>query len=203
MTLDEQLTCVYFGGEGVAGVRAADGEFLWSITGWTVGMASCPSPVILPENRIFCCGGYKVGSAMLQIVPDSQEGKYKANTLFRLENTLFDSEQQTPVFYEGHIFGLRQLDQRFVCLDLNGKIVWESRRTDKFGSGPFIIADGMILILDDNGKLTGCEATSAGYRKLFEVEMLDGGGCWAPMAIVQGRLLLRDQFTMRCLDLRE
>jgi outer membrane protein assembly factor BamB len=140
---------------------------------------------------------------MLQIVPDSP-GTYKANTLFQLPDAVFDSEQQTPIFYEGHIFGLRQYDKQFVCLDLNGKVVWESGRTEKFGSGPYIIVDGMILILDDDGTLTGCEAAFAGYRKLFAVEdMFAGGACWAPMAIVQGRLLLRDQMSMKCIDIRE
>ena len=203
MMLDGQLTFVYFGGEGVAGVRADDGKILWSKTGLSVGLASCPSPVIVPDNRIFLCGGYKVGSTMLQIVPDSP-GTYKANTLFQLPDAVFDSEQQTPIFYEGHIFGLRQYDKQFVCLDLNGKVVWESGRTEKFGSGPYIIVDGMILILDDDGTLTGCEAAFAGYRKLFAVEdMFAGGACWAPMAIVQGRLLLRDQMSMKCIDIRE
>jgi outer membrane protein assembly factor BamB len=203
MMLDGQLTFVYFGGEGLAGVRAADGEILWSTpTGWRPGMASCPSPVIVPENRIFCCGGSKVGSVMLQIVPDSP-GKYKATTLFRLEHPVFDSEQQTPIYYDGHIFGLRQNDNQFVCLDLNGKVVWSSGRTEKFGSAPFLIADGMLLISDNDGNLTGCEATSAGYRKLFTVEgLFDGKNCWAPMAIVDGRLLHRDQFFMKCIDLR-
>jgi outer membrane protein assembly factor BamB len=135
-------------------------------------------------------------------VPDSPPGKYKALTLFRLNDKVFDSEQQTPIYYDEHIFGLRQHDKRFVCLDLTGKIVWESNRTETFGSGPYIIADGMLLILNDEGKLTGCEATSSGYRKLFETEMLDGGCCWAPLAIVQGRLLLRDQHAMKCVNLQ-
>jgi len=61
-----------------------------------------------------------------------------------------------------------------------------------------------MLILDDNGKLTGIEATSAEFRKLFDVEeVVSGGASWAPMAIVSGHLLLRDQFYMRCIDLRE
>jgi len=203
MELDGQLTFVYFGGDGLAGVGAVDGEILWSTpTGWRPGMASCPSPVILPENRIFCCGGYNVGSIMLQVT-SNPPGKYRANTLFRLEHPVFDSEQQTPIYYAGHIFGLRQFDKQFVCLDLNGKIVWTSGRTEKFGSGPFLVADEMILILDDDGKLTGCEATPSGYRKLFEVEdMLDGSACWAPLAIVDGRLLLRDQYFLKCIDLR-
>jgi len=206
MMLEGQLTFVYFGGEGVVGVRAADGEILWSTKGLPVGLATCPSPVMVPENRIFCCGGYNTGSVMYQIVPDSQTGKYNARTLFQLSDRVFDSEQQTPIYYEGHVYGLRNSDKRFVCLNLEGKIVWESGRTEKFGSGPFIIVDGMILILDDDGKLTGCEATSAGYRKLFEAEIFEDiadGCCWAPMAIVEGRLLLRSQLAMKCIDLRE
>jgi hypothetical protein len=76
MTLDGQLTFVYFGKGGVVGVRAADGEILWSTTDWKIVIATCPSPVVLTENRILCCGGYREGSIMLQIVPDDpQAGK--------------------------------------------------------------------------------------------------------------------------------
>ena len=203
MILDGQQTFVYCGKGGVVGVRAADGEILWSTPDWQIEIATCPSPVVLSENRIFCCGGYQAGSVMLQIVPDSQSGKYKALTLFRLKYTVFGSEQQTPVFHAGHLFGIRENDKQFVCLDLDGRIVWESGRTEKFGSGPYIVADGMFLILDDDGKLTGCEAVSTGYQKLFEAEIMEDWNCWAPLAIVQGRLLLRDQMSMKCIDIRE
>ena len=201
MMLDGQLSFVYLGEYGLVGVRAADGEILWSTTGRRPGLATCSSPVILPENRVFYCGGYTTGSALIQIV---SEEKYEVNTLFQLDHTVFDSEQQTPIFYANHIFGLRQNDKQFVCLNLDGRIVWESGRRERFGSGPFIIADGMILLLDDDGKLTGIEATPSGFHKLFEVEkVVSGGASWAPMAIVNGRLLLRDQFFMKCIDLRE
>ena len=203
MVLEGQLTFVYFSGEGLVGVRAANGEILWSTTGRRPGLATCSSPVILPENRVFYCGGYTTGSAMIQIEPNPQTGKYEARTLFQLEHTVFDTEQQTPFFYAGHVFGLRQNDKQFVCLDLNGRLAWESGRRERFGSGPSIVVDGMILLLDDDGKLAGLEASSAGFRKLFEVEdVLSGGACWGPMAIVNGRLLLRDQFYMKCIDMR-
>lgn len=203
MMLDNELTFVYFGGEGLAGVRASDGEILWSFGGLSVGLATCPSPVILPGNRVFCSGGYKSGSTMLHIVPEATTGKYQAKTVFKLKDKVFDSEQQTPIFYENHLFGLRQDDKRFVCLNLDGKIVWESGRTERFGSGPSIIADDTLLILSDDGKLTGCEATPEGFKKLFDIQILDDFCCWAPMAIVEGRLLLRDQFAMKCIDLRQ
>ena len=205
MVLEKQLTFVYLGEHGLVGVRARDGDVLWSWStpSWPNAPATCSSPVILPDNRIFFSGGYRRGAVIIQIVPKQQEGTYDANTLFQIDHTVFDTEQQTPLFYAEHIFGLRQNDKQFVCLDLNGRVVWTSGRQERFGSGPYIVADGMILILDDDGKLTGIEATPAGYRSLFEVEdVLDDVACWAPMAIVQGRLLLRDQFYMRCIDLR-
>jgi outer membrane protein assembly factor BamB len=200
MTLDGRQTFVYCGKGGVAGVDAADGKILWSTTDWYIEIATCPSPVILPDNRIFCSGGYLTGAAMLQIIKTGET--YTAKTLFKLKDAVFGSEQQTPVFYDGHLFGIRQRDKQFVCLELGGSIVWTSGAQARFGSGPYIVAGGMFLILDDDGKLTACEASSKGYRQLFDVQVLEDHGCWAPTAIVNGRLLLRDQTTMKCIDLR-
>ncbi|GHT22618.1 dehydrogenase [Planctomycetales bacterium] len=201
MKLENRDTFVYFGKGGVVGVDAADGKILWHTADWQIEIATCPSPLVLPENRIFCSGGYLSGSLMLQI--ESQNGQYSAKTLYRLKDAVFGSEQQTPIFYDNHIFGIRQRDKQFVCLDLNGNVVWTSGSKAKFGSGPYIVADEMFLILDDDGKLTACEATSKEYRQLFEVQILDDHACWAPMTIVNGRLLLRDQIMMKCLDLRQ
>jgi len=198
MELGGIKTYVYCGKGGVVGVDAANGEILWSTPDWQIEIATCPSPVVLPDNRIFFCGGYKAGSLMLQI-----QGDGTPKTLFRLTDPQFGSEQQTPIFFDGHLFGVRQRDKEFVCLNLDGKVVWHSGSKGRFGGGPYILADGMFLILDDDGKLTACEATTTGYHPLFEAQILADHGCWAPLAIVAGRLLLRDQIYMKCLDLRE
>jgi len=205
MMLDDQQTFVYFGEFGLVGVRATDGEILWTWAEsiWQNAPATCSSPLILPGNRIFFSGGYRRGSVMIQVVSSPQADRYEAVTLFQLDHTVFDTEQQTPLFYAGHIFGIRQNDKQFVCLDLDGRVVWASGRREQFGSGAFIVADDMILIVDDAGQLAGIEATAAGFRKLFEVEIMEDFACWAPMAIVNGRLLLRDQMAMKCIDLRE
>ena len=64
---------VYCGKGGVAGVSADDGEILWDTTEWKISIATCPSPLILPEGKIFCSGGYNSGAMMLQLV--EQDGK--------------------------------------------------------------------------------------------------------------------------------
>ncbi len=93
-----------------------------------------------------------------------------------------------------------------VCLDLDGNEVWNSDG-DRFGPkglGPYMFADGLLLILDDKGTLTLAEATPAGYNRLAQHAVWpDGHEAWGPMAMVAGRLIVRDMTRMVCLDLTE
>ena len=84
-----------------------------------------------------------------------------------------------------------RLGGQMVCLDLAGKHVWESGPKYRFGLGPWMIADGLLFAMDDEGTLTMAEATSAGFKPLGTAKVLDGHETWAPMAISAGRLLVR------------
>ncbi len=192
---------VYCGKGGVAGVAADNGELLWDTDEWQIAMATCPSPVVVGEGRIFFCGGYNSGSLMLQL--KQEQGRIVPQTVFRLAARQFGSEQQTPVLWQQHLYAVRQKDQQLVCLDLDGKELWNSGR-DKFGSGPYLIADGLIYVLDDNGVLTMAEAAPTAYRRLARAQVIeDGSSSWGPMALVAGRLIVRDSSRMVCVDVAE
>jgi outer membrane protein assembly factor BamB len=192
---------VYCGKGGVAGVSADNGAILWDTTDWQIGTATCPTPVVVEDGKIFFCGGYNAGSLMLQLKEEG--GQIAAKTLFRLTAKQFGSEQQTPVFCENHLYGVRQKDQQLVCLDLDGKELWNSGR-DKFGSAPYMIADGLIFALNDDGRLTMAEATSAGYKPLARAQVIENGvTSWGPMALVAGRLIVRDLTRMVSVDVRD
>ncbi|MGL4943686.1 MAG: PQQ-binding-like beta-propeller repeat protein [Thermoguttaceae bacterium] len=202
MELDGKATFVYCGKGGVVGVDGASGEMLWSTNDWQIEIATCPSPVVCPDNRVFFCGGYQSGSVMMQIVrSDAAAMPYTAKTLFRLKDATFGAEQQTPILWENHLFGVRQRDKAFVCLTLDGKVVWASNPA-RFGGGPFVLADGKFWLLDDDGLLTICQATTSAYVPLGSVQVLDDHGCWAPMAVADGELHLRDQKFFKCLDVK-
>jgi len=192
---------VYCGKGGVAGLSADDGTILWETTDWKISIATCPSPVILPEGKIFCSGGYNAGALMLQLKDDG--GQITVETLFRLKPKVFGSTQQTPVFFGGHLYGVRERDKQLVCLDLEGAEVWASGSQHKFGLGPYMIAGGMIYLMDDTGLLTVAEATADGYRQLARAQVLDGHDAWAPMALAGGRLIVREMTQMVCLDVAE
>jgi outer membrane protein assembly factor BamB len=194
---------VYCASGGVVGISAEDGSILWEYPGWTIRIANVPSPLIVSEGLIFLSGGYNAGSMMLQLT--EQEGGITVQPAFKLEAEVFGSEQQTPIFYQGHIYGIRP-DRRLVCLDLDGQVLWTSPDTHPFGPrglGPYTIVNGMLYILDDEGVLTLAEATPNGYVQLAEAKVIDGVEAWGPMAIASDRLILRDMNRMICVDIGE
>jgi outer membrane protein assembly factor BamB len=192
---------VYNASRGVAGISAEDGSVLWKTTEWVGSkMATCPTPVYAGDGRIFFSAGYNAGSAMLRL-EEGGDG-FGSKTLFRLTARRFESEQHTPLFYEGHLYGVRTNPggKQLACFDLDGSELWNSG-TDKFERGPYLIADGLLYVMADDGLLTVAEATSTGYRPLDQFQALDKANhAWAPMALVAGRLILRDLTRMTCLD---
>ncbi|MHC4754607.1 MAG: PQQ-binding-like beta-propeller repeat protein, partial [Planctomycetota bacterium] len=189
---------VYCGGNnskgGVVGVSADDGSILWETTEWKL-RTNVPSPLPVSEGRIFLSAGYNEGSMMIQLAEEN--GGIKVKPLFRLEQKVFGAEQQTPIFYQGYIYGIR-LDSQLVCLDLNGNVVWSSTSANKFGKGPYMIADGLIYVMDNSGVLTIAEATSAAFKPLAKAKVLEGIESWGPMALASGRLIVRDLKRMIC-----
>ena len=194
-----QRMYVYCASGGVVGVGAEDGRILWETDAWKIRIATVPSPVSLADGRIFVAGGYNAGSMMLQLA-DSGQG-LAAEPLFRLKPEVFGAPQHTPILHKGHLYGVRP-DGELACLDLKGNVLWTSGSGHRFGLGPYLIADGLIFVMNDSGLLALAEATPAGYNQLAQAQVLQGHESWAPMAIAGGRLILRDLTRMVCLDVR-
>jgi len=89
----------------------------------------------------------------------------------------------------------------FTCLDLAGRQVWTSEGNATFGLGSYLLADGMFFVLEgDTGMLRLIEASTTGYKELANTHVLSGHDVWAPMALSDGKLLVRDMAKMICLD---
>jgi len=187
---------VYCGSGGVVGVSAKDGKVLWQTTDWKI-RTNIPSPIYAGDGLIFLSGGYNKGSMMIRLINDS--GKIKVKKIFQLKPEVFGSPQHTPVFYQDYIYGVRP-DEQLVCLDLNGNVIWNSSSAHKFGLGPYMIADGLIFLMNDTGVLTTAKASPNGYTQLAQAKVLDGHDSWGPMALASGRLILRDLNKMICID---
>jgi outer membrane protein assembly factor BamB len=204
MEFGGQRFYIYCGGSteagGVVGVSAKDGQILWETDEWKV-RTNVPMPVVVGDDRIFLTAGYGQydnGCMMLRLA--ESDGKITAKSEFRHPTSVFGSMQHTPILYNGHIYGVG-MDKQLICLDLEGKVVWTSTSANTFGSGPYVIAGGMLYLLNDTGVLTLAEANPSGYVQLAQAKVLDGIDSWGPMAVASGRLIVRDLKRMVCLDI--
>ena len=218
---------VYCANKGVVGVNSKDGAMLFETSDWKISIATVPSPLPLPDGKIFLTGGYNAGSLMLQLatnIPltrpsDTLYQREKAGVresaanalaagdsqqislqrVFKLPPEEFGATQHTPILKDDYIYGVRA-DGRFVCLGLDGKIVWTSGPGENFGLGSFLLGGDLIFALNDNGKLSLIEATPARFNLLGQMQILKGRESWAPMALGGDRLLARDLTRLVCLD---
>ncbi len=198
MDFSGQRMYIYCANNGVVAVSAQDGSILWETTDWKISIATVPSPLVLEGGRLFLSGGYDAGSLMLQLEKDGD--RFRAQTLFKLDPKVFGATQHTPVLYQDHIYGVRA-DGKFVCLNLEGKPVWTSDAGQQFGLGSFVLADGLLLAMNDSGLLRLIQATPERYNLLAQAQVLQGRESWGPLALADGRLLARDSTRMVCLDL--
>jgi outer membrane protein assembly factor BamB len=205
---------VYCASGGAVGVAAEDGpswkagDVLWECPDWQVVFANVPSPVPVGNGRILLSGGYGTGAMLIQL-KEAEGGRLTAEKVWRLTKSKeFGSEQQTPVFYKGYVYGVLpkeagSLGGQLVCLGLDGKHAWTSGVAQRYGLGPWMIADGLLLAMNDDGVLTMAEASPEGLKMLGRAKVLDGRETWAPLAIAGGRLIVRDLQHMVCLDVRK
>lgn len=210
MTLDGKRMWVYAAIGGIVGVSAEGddiGQILWKTKEFSPSVVA-PSPVVLKNGKIFMTAGYGAGSILFQIKKNGDS--YETLTLqqFKPKDGVA-SEQQTPIVYKDRMFAILPKDaggmrNRFVCCDPNDctKIVWTSGTNDRFGLGPYIIADGKFFILKDDGTLTIAKASTEKFELLDKTKVLDGHDAWGPLVVVDGRLLMRDVKHLLCIDIR-
>ena len=210
MTLDGKKMWVYAAVGGIVGVSGEGddiGQILWKTKDFSPSVVA-PSPVVLKNGKIFMTAGYGAGSILFQVKKSGNSYEVAALQKFKPKDGVA-SEQQTPIVYKDRMFAILPKDaggmrNRFVCCDPNDctKILWTSGTNDRFGLGPYIIADGKFFILKDDGTLTIAKASTEKFELLDKTKVLDGHDAWGPLVVTDGRLLMRDSKHLLCIDVR-
>jgi len=198
-TIEGVEQVVMMGTRRVAGVDVKDGKLLWTFDGYRCNIA-IPSPRPIGDGRIFLTGGYNAGSAMFKV--SREEERFKAELLFKVPE--LGSQLHGPLLHQGHLYLACNTNNKrdgLVCMDLDGHVKWQTRRSPNFERGNLILVGGIILIMDGRtGVLRMVRPDPTGYREIDAAKMLSGRNIWAPMAVADGKLVLRDQRQMKCLD---
>ena len=187
--------------DGPLGVSAADGKLLWRYPR-KFNVAVAPSPIAVNQELVFMTASYDAGSVMVRVRKNG--ATFQAEPVFDMKNNEWNSEVHTPIVYDGHFYAVgKKRRGLFTCLSFDGKQVWTSDGKAAFDLGSFLYADGMFFVLEGKtGMLRLIEANTTGYKELASAQVLSGPDVWGPMALSDGKLILRDMTKMVCLDVR-
>ena len=144
-------------------------------------------------------GAYGAGSVMLKV--DKKGDTYAMSELFK--NPDFGAHTQLPVLHNEHFYSHYTINERsdgLVAMDMNGQIKWKTDQQPPFVRGGSVLADGLMLMTDGNTKLYLVEPSPAGFKPLASAVILEPGDNWAPLALVDGKLLVRGQRELKALQ---
>jgi outer membrane protein assembly factor BamB len=187
--------------QGTVGVSAADGKLLWHFP-FKFNLSVSPSPLAIDGERVYVTAAYESGGAMFRV---KREGEtFTTEQIFVHGPDEWNSEVQTPVLFENHMFAVgKKRRGLFTCLDFDGKQVWDSDGKASFELGAFLLADGMFFILEGKtGMLRLLEASTKEYKELASAQILGGHDVWGPLALSEGKLVIRDFGRMVCLKVK-
>ena len=199
----------------VVGIEPLTGKVLWKYDQWNCHI-SVPSAVDAGDNKVLVVGGYELGAVMLKI-EKQKDGNYGTTELFKTEE--FGDQTKPPLLIDGYFyaqFGTNSRRDGLVCMSMDGEIMWKTKRDPDFNKGSMIYADGLILATDGAKSLFLIDPDPSGFKPLASAEVLTsavdendrmarrfGTQNWGPIALSDGKLLIRDQSRLLCVKVAE
>lgn len=186
----------------VNGLDPLSGKILWTYTNWQCAIP-VPQPVDAGDGRMLITGGYGAGTAMIK-VQKKADGSYGVAELYK--NPDFGAHTHPPILYNDHFYSHYTINERsdgLVAMSMDGQVKWKTDQQPPFVRGGSILADGLLLASDGDTKVYLIEPNPSAFKPLASAVVLEKGDNWAPLALVDGKLLLRGQKEVKCLRVAE
>ncbi len=198
----------------IVGIDPQTGAVLWKFDRWECHIPVA-SAVDAGGNQVLVVGGYELGALMIKVEKNA-DGSYAAVERFRTKE--YGDQTKPPLRHRDHFYAQYGTNSRrdgMVCMSVTGEILWKTKRAPEFNKGSMILADGLILASDGANSLYLVEPDPSGYKQIASAALFaeargesseDGiasrvGGRnqnWAPMALADGKLLIRNQSQLKC-----
>lgn len=154
------------------------------------------TPLVIGDLAFFSAS-YDTGALLLKLRRDG------ADEVWQTED-LLSNHYDTSVHHAGQLYGIHGRQERrpsLRCVDLKTrKVRWDR---DRFGCATMVLADGLLVVLNEAGDLLLVEVTPQAYRELVRARVFESGPVRAQIALANGRLFARDGRTLACFDLRK
>ena len=170
-------------------------QFRFGQRGPTVNAAT---PVILPEGHLLITAAYGIGSVYAAFDAKAPRPVWEG-----IES--LSTQYCTPVAVDGHLYAIDGRDDvppaLFKCLDPHtGRVLWAEQ---DFGYGTLLEANGLLLVVKTNGEILLVEPNPSHLKVLARGRPFGAnlaGALRSLPAVANGRLYLRDDRRLLCLD---
>jgi outer membrane protein assembly factor BamB len=196
INVDGQEQLVSFLGKVVAGIDPNNGNLLWShphVTEWGLNITM---PVWGPDNLLFISSAYSGGSRVLKLT--QKDGKTTAEEIWF--HRRMRVHHGTAIRIGDYVYGSSGDfgPAFFAAVNVKtGEIAYQDRT---FPKSNFVLADGKLIILDEDGNLALATATPTALKVISKVSVLKNLA-WTVPTLVGSKLYLRDRRTITALDL--
>jgi outer membrane protein assembly factor BamB len=198
----------------VVGIDPLKGDILWKFTDWHCGIP-VPGAVDAGDNKLLITGGYELGALMIQ-VEKKPDGSYRNHRTFQ-NRGIWRPNQNTFVSRWLFLRPIRnQQPARWHGMyEHERRNYVENQTRPDFNKGSIILADGLIMATDGAKMLYLIEPDPTAFKPISKAELLaeqksdderssrHGTQNWAPIALSNGKLLIRDQSRMICVKVAE
>ncbi len=192
-----------------------NGEILWKLIDDSYfNKIPIPNPIHISEGVLFVTGGYDAGSCLLAVEKDGD--KWSAAIRKLMPN--YGAQIHAMIYHDGYLYGNLNTNENLrsrrtepdglACINTEGGIVWQTKGDLPINRGALLFVDDVLLALgDEDGFLHMIEATHEGYNKIgshkvfTDLQQRDNN-IWAPMALADGKLVIRSQSKLKCFDLK-
>ena len=196
VNVDGQDQLIAFLGKVVAGIDPNNGNLLWShphVTEWGLNIST---PVWGNDNLLFISSAYSGGSRVLKLT--QKDGKTTAEELwFHRRMRLHHG---TAIRIGDYVYGSSGDFGPAFLAAVNvktGEIAYQDR---SFPKSNLLLAEGKLIILDEDGNLALATATPTELKVISKVSVMKHLA-WTAPTLVGTKLYLRDRHTIMALDL--
>jgi outer membrane protein assembly factor BamB len=196
INVDGQDQLIAFLGKVVAGIDPNNGNLLWShphVTEWGLNIST---PVWGNDNLLFISSAYSGGSRVLKLT--------QKNAKTTVEELWFHRRMRlhhgTAIRIGDYVYGSSGDFGPAFLAAVNvktGEIAYQDR---SFPKSNLLLAEGKLIILDEDGNLALATATPTELKVISKVSVMKNLA-WTAPTLVGTKLYLRDRHTIMALDL--
>jgi outer membrane protein assembly factor BamB len=198
-----QRQLVFLTQQGLNSVNPADGALWWKFPLKDLLSESSTTPVRAGDRLLASSVTYGTVGLRMQ----DKDGKPEAEKVWK--NTDLTCYFSTPVAVgKEHVYMVtgkvalgRRPEATLRCVETaTGKELWQKAHVGEYHASLLRAGDDRLLMLDDAGSLMVLDPNPKAYRELCRAKVC--GKTWAHPALADGRLYLRDDKELLCLQLK-